>query len=354
MNGQPPARKPDKSISIDTEKTESEMKTYVIGDLQGCANEARLLLEQIEPGARILFVGDLINRGPDSLGALRRMKALSDASDGRVDALLGNHDLHLLAVAAGVQKMSRSDTLDDILAAPDRDALVDWLRRRPLAMFVDAHPEPAMAGRGKQMAMHDECGQGARRPHGNPCNDEQRRPRSSGAPDATSACPGRFLLVHAGVPPQWTAAQTMALAAEVETVLRGDRWIEFLGQMYGNEPDRWDDGLTGIARLRCIVNALTRMRLCWPDGRMDFAHKESDKGPEGSDLQPWFDLPGRRTLDVTVVFGHWSALGLVLRPNLVGLDSGCVWGGKLTAVCLDDRSLLQVDCPEYREHGGKK
>jgi bis(5'-nucleosyl)-tetraphosphatase (symmetrical) len=284
------------------------MRTYVIGDLQGCAHEAGLLLEQIESGARILFVGDLINRGPDSLGALRRIKALSDASDGRVDALLGNHDLHLLAVAVGARKTSRSDTLDEILAAPDRDALIAWLRRRPLALFVDA----------------------------------------------TSACQGRFLLVHAGVAPQWTAAQTMALAAEVESVLRGDHWIEFLGQMYGNEPDRWDDSLTGIARLRCIVNALTRMRLCWPDGRMDFAHKESDKGPEGSGLQPWFDLPGRRTLDVTVVFGHWSALGLVLRPNLVGLDSGCVWGGKLTAVCLNDRALLQVDCPEYREHGGKK
>ncbi|SDC40835.1 Bis(5'nucleosyl)-tetraphosphatase, ApaH [Massilia sp. PDC64] len=283
----------------------SEMKTYVIGDLQGCAHEAGLLLERIAavagPGTRILFVGDLINRGPDSLGALRRMKALAEASEGRVDALLGNHDLHLLAVAVGAQKMSRSDTLDEILAAPDRDALIDWLRHRPLAMFVDAH-----------------------------------------------------LLVHAGVPPQWTAAQTMALAAEVEAVLRSDRWIEFLGQMYGNEPDRWDDSLTGIPRLRCIVNALTRMRLCWPDGRMDFHHKESDKGPEGTDLQPWFDLPNRRTLDVTVVFGHWSALGLVLRPNLIGLDSGCVWGGKLTAVCLDDRSLLQVDCPEYREHSGKK
>jgi bis(5'-nucleosyl)-tetraphosphatase (symmetrical) len=264
----------------------SDMKTYVIGDLQGCAHEAGLLLEQIGasagPHARILFVGDLINRGPDSLGALRRMKALAETSDGRIDALLGNHDLHLLAVAVGAQKMSRSDTLDEILAAPDRDELIDWLRRRPLAMFVDAH------------------------------------------------------------------------LLEVESVLRGEHWIEFLGQMYGNEPDRWDDGLTGIARLRCIVNALTRMRLCWPDGRMDFAHKESDKGPEGTDLQPWFDLPGRRTLDVTVVFGHWSALGLVLRPNLVGLDSGCVWGGKLTAVCLDDRSLLQVDCPEYREHGGKR
>ncbi|MFK3740175.1 symmetrical bis(5'-nucleosyl)-tetraphosphatase [Massilia sp. TN1-12] len=281
------------------------MKTYVIGDLQGCAHEAGLLLDRIDADAggdaRILFVGDLINRGPESLAALRRMKTLSETSGGRVDALLGNHDLHLLAVAAGVQKASRSDTLDEILAAPDRADLIEWLRRRPLAMFVDAH-----------------------------------------------------LLVHAGVAPQWDAARTMALAAEVEAELRSERWVGFLGQMYGNEPDRWDDALTGIARLRCIVNALTRVRLCWPDGRMDFAHKESDKGPEGSGLAPWFDLPDRKTNDVTVVFGHWSALGLVLRPNLVGLDSGCVWGGKLTAVCLDDRSLLQVDCPEYREHGGKK
>ena len=283
------------------------MKTYVIGDLQGCAHEAGLLLERIAADAhsmeeaRVLFVGDLINRGPASLTALRRMKTLSETSGGRVEALLGNHDLHLLAVAAGVQKTSRSDTLDEILAAPDRDELIAWLRRRPLAMFVDAH-----------------------------------------------------LLVHAGVPPQWTAEQTMQLAAEVEAVLRGDGWVDFLARMYGNQPDRWDDSLEGIARLRCIVNALTRMRLCWPDGRMDFQHKESDKGPEGSSLLPWFDVPGRRTADVTVVFGHWSALGLVLRPNLVGLDSGCVWGGKLTAVCLDDRTSLQVDCPEYREHSGKK
>jgi bis(5'-nucleosyl)-tetraphosphatase (symmetrical) len=283
------------------------MKTYVIGDLQGCAHEAGLLLERVAADAhsmeeaRILFVGDLINRGPESLTALRRMKALSESSGGRVEALLGNHDLHLLAVAAGVQKASRSDTLDEILAAPDRDELIDWLRRRPLAMFVDAH-----------------------------------------------------LLVHAGVPPQWTAEQTIELAGEVEAVLRGDGWAGFLAQMYGNQPDRWDDSLTGIERLRCIVNALTRMRLCDPDGRMDFLHKESDKGPEGSDLLPWFDVPGRRTAGVTVVFGHWSALGLVLRPNLVGLDSGCVWGGKLTAVCLDDRALLQVDCPEYRPHAGKK
>jgi bis(5'-nucleosyl)-tetraphosphatase (symmetrical) len=282
------------------------MKTYVIGDLQGCAHEAEALLEKIaiDAGAgsqaRILFVGDLINRGPESLLALRRMKALAETSGGRVEALLGNHDLHLLAVAAGAQAASKSDTLAEILAAPDRDELLAWLRGRPLAMFVDAH-----------------------------------------------------LLVHAGVAPQWDAAQTMALAGEVEDVLRGDGWIDFLANMYGNQPDRWDDSLSGMDRLRCIVNALTRMRLCLPDGTMDFAHKESESGPIGSGLLPWFDLPGRRTTDVTVVFGHWSALGLILRPNLVGLDSGCVWGGKLTAVCLDDRGLLQVDCPEYRPHSGK-
>jgi bis(5'-nucleosyl)-tetraphosphatase (symmetrical) len=284
------------------------MKTYVIGDLQGCAHEAEALLEKIaldagagdESHARILFVGDLINRGPESLLALRRMKALAETSGGRVEALLGNHDLHLLAVAAGAQQASKADTLEEILAAPDREELLAWLRGRPLAMFVDAH-----------------------------------------------------LLVHAGVAPQWDAAQTMALASEVEEVLRGDGWIDFLARMYGNQPDRWDDKLEGIERLRCIVNVLTRMRLCLPDGTMDFAHKESESGPIGSGLLPWFDLPGRRTMDVTVVFGHWSALGLILRPNLVGLDSGCVWGGKLTAVCLDNRALLQVDCPEYRPHAGK-
>lgn len=281
------------------------MKTYAIGDLQGCAHEAQLLLDQIhqdaQGDARILFVGDLINRGPDSLGALRRVRALQEASGGRVDALLGNHDLHLLAVAAGTQALSPSDTLDEILAAPDRDQLIGWLRQRPMAMMA----------------------------HG-------------------------CLLVHAGVLPQWTAQTTMALAAEVEAALRGDGWTGFLGQMYGNAPDRWDESLTGMARLRCIVNALTRMRLCTPDGVMDFKQKESAGAPAGSGLLPWFDLPGRMTQDVTVVFGHWSALGLLMRDNVIGLDSGCVWGGKLSAVCLDDRRLLQVDCPEYKQAGGKK
>jgi len=281
------------------------MKTYVIGDLQGCAHEAQVLLNRIgedAPGpARILFVGDLINRGPESLAALRRVHALATGSGGRVDALLGNHDLHLLAVACGAQQLSRSDTLDDILAAPDRDQLIGWLRQRPLAMMARGH-----------------------------------------------------LLVHAGVLPQWSAQQTMALAAEVETVLRGPGWVDFLSQMYGNLPERWEDSLTGVERLRCIVNALTRMRLCTADGVMDFKQKESATAPPGSNLMPWFDVPGRRSADTPVVFGHWSALGLLLRPDLIGLDSGCVWGGKLTAVCLDERTLLQVACPEYQRHGGQK
>ena len=278
------------------------MKTYVIGDLQGCAHEAQVLLNRIAddaPGAaRIVFVGDLVNRGPESLAALRKVERLSRESAGRVDAVLGNHDLHLLAVACGAQAVAKSDTLAEILAAPDRDELIDWLRHRPLALMERGH-----------------------------------------------------LLVHAGVLPQWSAEQALALAGEVEAVLRGPGWIDFLGQMYGNDPNRWDDDLAGIARLRCIVNAFTRMRLCTPDGAMDFKHKESAGAPPGSALLPWFDLPGRRSTGTPVVFGHWSALGLLLRPDLVGLDSGCVWGGKLTALCLDDRSLLEVDCPEYQKPG---
>jgi bis(5'-nucleosyl)-tetraphosphatase (symmetrical) len=278
------------------------MKTYVIGDLQGCAHEAQLLLDRIHADARqdakVVFVGDLVNRGPDSLGALRRVKALQES--GKAEALLGNHDLHLIAVAAGAQARSRSDTLDEILDAPDRDELIAWLRARPLAL------------------LHGGC-----------------------------------LMVHAGVLPQWSAARTLELAGEVQQVLRGEQCAVFLGEMYGNEPARWDDSLAGFARLRCIVNALTRMRLCAPDGAMDFKVKESAGAPEGSNLLPWFDLPERATEDTTVVFGHWSALGLLLRPNLVGVDSGCVWGGKLSAVCLDTREVIQVACPEYLEHAGK-
>ncbi len=270
--------------------------TYAIGDVQGCQSRLLALLEQLDQGPerpRLVFVGDLVNRGPQSLATLRTVRSLGE----RADVVLGNHDLHLLAAAHGIRKPNISDTFAEILAAPDRDAILDWLRRQPLARLQDGH-----------------------------------------------------LLVHAGVLPQWTAQQTLDLAAEIESVLRGPDWVDFLEQMYGNEPATWDDSLRGPARLRCIVNALTRIRYCTPDGTMDFSTKESD-GPGAAALLPWFEAPGRKTEDVSVVFGHWSALGLVLRPNLIGLDTGCVWGGKLTAVRLGDRALVQVDCPQYKRPG---
>jgi bis(5'-nucleosyl)-tetraphosphatase (symmetrical) len=213
--------------------------------------------------------------------------------------VLGNHDLHLLAVINGIRAPHKSDTLAEILAAPDLPVLTDWLRRRPLALLQD----------------------------------------------------GR-LVVHAGVLPQWSAQRTVDLAHEVETQLRGPGWVEFLRQMFGNSPNLWDDNLVGAARLRCIVNALTRLRFCTPEGEMDFEMKENGSAPPGSNLMPWFDVPGRKSADNTVVFGHWSALGLTLRPNLIGLDSGCVWGGQLSAVELEQRTLLQVDCPAYRKPAG--
>ncbi len=272
------------------------MPTYAIGDLQGCHSRLEQLLERIHaatPEPRLLFVGDLVNRGPQSLSTLRAIRALGS----RAQVVLGNHDLHLLAVAHGIRKSHRSDTLDDILQAPDRDELLDWLRQMPLAHLENGH-----------------------------------------------------LVVHAGVLPQWSARQTLDLAHEVGTVLRGPHWVDFLHEMYGNAPARWDDALQGADRLRCIVNALTRMRFCMLDGTMDFSKVESaDAAPAGH--MPWFDIPGRKTADITVVFGHWSTLGLTLRPNLIGLDTGCVWGGKLTAVCLEDRSLLQVECPQYQKPG---
>lgn len=272
------------------------MTTFVIGDLQGCRPKLTELLERIQtvcPNPKLIFVGDLVNRGPNSLATLREVRALGDTAN----VVLGNHDLHLLAVANKIRKQHPSDTLDDILHAPDRDELLDWLRHLPLALYEDGH-----------------------------------------------------LMVHAGVPPQWSAQQTLALAHEVETVLRGPDWVEFLKQMYGNEPARWDDALTGADRLRCIVNALTRIRFCAADGTMDLT---ASKGVETAlpDHMPWFEVPGRKTEDVTVVFGHWSTLGLMLRPNLISLDTGCLWGGQLTAVSLGERTVIQVDCPQYQRPG---
>lgn len=241
--------------------------------------------------APLRFVGDLVNRGPDSLGTLRRLISLGD----RAKSVLGNHDIHLLAVAAGVRKPGRRDTIQDILEAPDREELLDWLRHLPLA--------------------REENG---------------------------------FLLVHAGVLPQWSVAQTLDLASEVEKLLRGPNWRTRIRDIFGNEPVRWKDSLTGDDRLRVIVNALTRLRFCTEMGDMEF----SASGPPADapdDYLPWFDVPGRKTAGTTIVCGHWSALGLMLLPDVIALDTGCVWAGQLSAVSLDtpqNRKLVQVNSRE--------
>lgn len=265
------------------------MPTYAIGDLQGCHAALEKLLEAIEfdPARdKIRLVGDLVNRGTGSAAILRWAIKQGDA----VVAVLGNHDLHTLAVAEGFVAPSRSDTIQDVLDAPDRQILLDWLRRQPLAFGENG-----------------------------------------------------YLLVHAGLLPQWTPEQVLALAGEVQDVLRGDGYREFLAHMYGNEPRRWRKGLKGMERLRLITNAMTRLRFCSPDGVIDFAHK----GPPGSqppELLPWYEVPGRASAGVNVIFGHWSALGLMLQPRLAGLDSGCLWSGQLTALRLEDRQVFQVSC----------
>lgn len=276
------------------------MALYLIGDIQGCNAPLGRLLDTIgfSPSRDTLYLlGDLVNRGPDSLGVLRRMMAL----DGAAHCLLGNHDLHLLATAHGVRKPHRSDTVGDILRATDRSALLDWLRQRPMALQA----------------------------HG-------------------------WLMVHAGVLPDWDTAQTMALASEVEAVLRSSDWVAFLQDMYGDRPDRWHDGLQGAERLRVIVNALTRLRFCSADGTMEFVTKNAAAAaPPG--FMPWFDVPGRRTAGLPVAFGHWSTLKQVPRADVLPLDTGCVWGGCLTAARLLEEhgavERISVDCPQAQAPG---
>ncbi|WP_232232339.1 MULTISPECIES: symmetrical bis(5'-nucleosyl)-tetraphosphatase [unclassified Cupriavidus] len=280
-------------LTLMTNHKAFQASPYAIGDLQGCAPSLDNLLAQLHAETPVRFVGDLINRGPAALPTLRTVRAMGI----RAETVLGNHDIHLLAVAAGVRKRGKSDTLDDILAASDCEELLTWLRHRPLALLEN-----------------------------------------------------NFLLVHAGVLPQWTAPQVIDLAQEVEAQLQGPNWQGFLADIFGNTPDRWHDGLRGIERHRVVVNALTRLRFCTVDGVMDFKTKEGlGKAPDG--FMPWFDVPGRRTGDVTVVCGHWSTLGLVMRPDLMALDTGCVWGGKLTAARMAadpaERTVVQVDCPQY-------
>lgn len=280
------------------------MAIYCIGDVQGCDSALGRLLDTIGFSASrdtVYLLGDLVNRGPESAVVLRRCMRHGDA----IRCLLGNHDLHLLAAAAGARKPSRRDTLSAVLDAPDREALLAWVRQQPLARA------------------HTHAGQ-------------------------------TLLMVHAGVLPTWSATDTLAYADEVQAVLRSPELPAFLQAMYGNTPDRWSDHLTGTDRLRVIVNALTRLRFCSADGVMDFESTESaSAAPPG--LMPWFDVPGRRTAGTVMAFGHWSTLGWLSRSDLLGLDTGCVWGGCLSAVrfgaTLADRELLQVHCEQAQAPG---
>ncbi|MHB8254562.1 MAG: symmetrical bis(5'-nucleosyl)-tetraphosphatase [Acidiferrobacter sp.] len=266
------------------------MATYVIGDLQGCLKALMALLDRIDyvdGRDRLWFTGDLVNRGPESLGTLRFLRTLTDPV-----TVLGNHDLHLLGVVCGQRRLGTDDTLDAILAAPDREDLISWLRKQPL-LYYDSEKAVAM--------------------------------------------------VHAGLPAQWDMAQAQTLAAELENALRGPQFCETLAELYGPRPDQWSPELVGAERLRFIANALTRVRYCDREGRLDMR----DKGPLGTQhlgLVPWFRVPGRRSQSARIVFGHWSSLGARRFENVICLDSGCLWGGTLTALRLEDFVFLSVPC----------
>ena len=251
-------------------------KIYAIGDIQGCAPSLKMLVKKLPTQSKMIFLGDLVNRGPDSLGTLRYLKQLQEEK--RIECILGNHDLHLLAVDAGIRKTKGLDTVQPILDAPDRAELINWLRHRPMALSN-----------------------------------------------------GKVLTVHAGVLPQWDLQQTIECAQEVEKALRKKSYKDFLANMYGNTPNKWSNALKGYERLRVITNALTRIRFCTPTGMMEFESKEGfEDGPKG--YIPWFKTPKRKTQDSLIYFGHWSTLGLLREENVIGLDTGCVWGGKLTAM----------------------
>ena len=265
------------------------MATYAIGDVQGCCDALHALLGEVGFSVSrdmLWFVGDLVNRGTQSAEVLRFVRSLGE----RAIVVHGNHDLHTLAVAAGKAKRRADDTLEDLLGAPDRDELLDWLRMRPL-LHVDRE----------------------------------------------------YVMVHAGLLPSWSLAQAADLAAEVEAALRAPAHLELYPSLYGSKPAAWSDALRGAERLRVIVNAMTRMRFCTPDGAMDFSVKgELEKALPG--YLPWFEVPDRRTRGVPIVCGHWSALGLRITPDLLALDTGCVWGGRLTAIRLEDRRVFQTAC----------
>lgn len=271
------------------------MSTYAIGDLQGCYEPLQKLLQQVQfdPARdRLWFVGDLVNRGPDSLQCLRFAHSLGE----RAVCVLGNHDLHLLAVTEGLARENPDDHLGDVLHAQDLGELTNWLRHRPLLH-------------------HDEI--------------------------------TGYTLIHAGLPPQWDLDLARACARELEEVLRGDGYHDFLENMYGNQPNLWSEQLQGMDRLRFITNAFTRLRYCDQDGRLNL----KAKGPPGTQppgCQPWFQVQNRASRDMKIIFGHWSALGLYHEEGIDALDSGCLWGNRLSAMRIEDGQVFSVPCPEYR------
>lgn len=279
------------------------MATYAIGDVQGCFRELKKLLDLIKFSIKndtLWFAGDIVNRGPESLETLRFIKSLGD----NAITVLGNHDIHLLA-AAQTNKAHRKDTFDQIFAADDRDELLDWLRCQPLFH-------------------HDQ---------------------KSG-----------YSMVHAGIAPQWDLIKIQALAKEVEDVLAGKNYKEYLAIIYGNQPDIWSDDLQGWDRLRCITNFLTRLRFCDQKGRMDFEEKGAP-GNQPDHLHPWYEIKNRKSTDLKIIFGHWSTHKLADKSiagqsnatqNVFPIDTGCLWGGELTAFRLDDQRLFQLDCKHRR------
>jgi bis(5'-nucleosyl)-tetraphosphatase (symmetrical) len=270
------------------------LATYAIGDIQGCFEAFKELLVAIayNPARdRLWLAGDLVNRGENSIATLRWCMA----NDDRIVAILGNHDLHLLAVAEGFVPPHRNDTLDEILDAPDRAEVLDWLRRRPMLHRED-----------------------------------------------------NWLMVHAGLLPEWSPDQAEALARELETALRGPGYRDFLARMYGNEPRHWNPALAGQDRLRLVANVMTRIRFLHRDGGLEFQHKGTPADAP-AELVPWYDMPERRSANVKVLFGHWSTLGLLARDDVFSLDTGCLWGGQLSAIRLEDSRLFQVGCHARRQ-----
>ena len=270
------------------------MATYAIGDIQGCYDDLQRLLSKIDFNKKtdqLWFVGDLVNRGPKSLETLRFIKSLGDAAI----TVLGNHDLHLLAVAYKHSPVRAKDTIRPILQAKDKDELLHWLRHRPLFHYND-----------------------------------------------------NYCMLHAGLPPQWDFVMAKKMASKVERELRGKNYEKFFKGMYGNEPDRWSANLKGPEQLRFTVNCFTRMRLCDEKGRLDFQYS-GKLGSQPKHLIPWFDLPNRRNSHLKIICGHWSALGYHHSNNCYAIDTGCLWGGQLTALKLDVKmQRISVDCKGYR------